>query len=241
VRAYDGLKSAVLKALDLLGAALDAALGLLEKGLLAMVDGYRAAVAGALRWAQSVVDAFAAFAALIKDIAANPRQWLANLAASAKDGVRNHLWKAFKAAIKQWFSDKVEEVLGLLSDVLSGLHYVHELTDVDGDPLDIVHRDVTPQNVLVSYDGSVKVVDFGIAFTSSRLVETRVGVVKGKLSFMSPEHARGESLDAGIRAAGLALDDAVGRPARGLAERRREVFALVPNLHHLDRLTEIRR
>src|SRR6185436_4144068 len=46
-------------------------------------------------------------------VAANPKRWLANLAASAKDGVRNHLWKAFKAAIKQWFADKVEEVLGL--------------------------------------------------------------------------------------------------------------------------------
>src|SRR4051812_27973613 len=85
--------------------------------------------------------------------------------------------------------------LRILSDVLSGLHYVHELTDEGGEPLDIVHRDVTPQNVLVSYDGSVKVLDFGIAFTTSRLVETRIGVVKGKLSFMSPEHARGEKVD----------------------------------------------
>jgi hypothetical protein len=109
----EGLKNVVQKALDGLGAALDAALGLLEKGLLAMVEVYRAAVAGALKWANSIVQAFAAFAALIRDVAANPGQWLRNLAASAKDGVRNHLWKAFKIAIKRWFSEKVEEVLGL--------------------------------------------------------------------------------------------------------------------------------
>jgi hypothetical protein len=109
----EGLKNVVQKALDGLGAALDAALGLLEKGLLLMVEGYRAAVAGALKWANGLVKAFAAFAVLVKHVAANPRQWLRNLAASAKDGVKNHLWRAFKAAIKRWFWDKVEEVLGL--------------------------------------------------------------------------------------------------------------------------------
>jgi hypothetical protein len=109
----EDLKHVVVKALDGLGAALDAALGLLEKGLLAMVEVYRAAVAGVLKWANSVVQAFAAFAALVRDVAANPGQWLRNLAASAMDGVRNHLWKALQIAIKRWFSEKVEEVLGL--------------------------------------------------------------------------------------------------------------------------------
>ncbi len=72
----DGLKNGVQKALDGLGAALDAALGLLEKGLLLMVDGYRAVVAGALKWADGLVKAFAAFAVLVKHVAANPKQWL---------------------------------------------------------------------------------------------------------------------------------------------------------------------
>ncbi len=109
----EGLKDDVQKALDGLGAALDAALGLLEKGLLLVVDGYRAAIAGVLKWADGIVKAFGAFAVLAKHVAANPKQWLRNLAASAKDGVRNHLWKAFRAAIKVWFWEKVDEVLGL--------------------------------------------------------------------------------------------------------------------------------
>jgi hypothetical protein len=109
----DGLKQGVQKALDALGAGLDAALSLLEKGLLAYVDLYASAVRGAISFAQGVMQALAAFAVLIDDIAANPLQWLSNLGASAKDGVRNHLWKAFKAAIRRWFNEKLEEVLGL--------------------------------------------------------------------------------------------------------------------------------
>jgi hypothetical protein len=109
----EGLKNVVQKALDALGAALDAALGLLEQGLLLIVAGYRAVVAGALKWADGLVKALGVFAVLVKDVAANPKQWIINLAASADDGVRNHLWKAFKAAVKRWFWEKVEEVLGL--------------------------------------------------------------------------------------------------------------------------------
>jgi len=85
--------------------------------------------------------------------------------------------------------------LRVLADVLSGLHYVHELTNGDGRPLGIVHRDVTPSNVFITYDGRVKVVDFGIAKASTRLAETRIGVLKGKLAYMSPEAVRGEPVD----------------------------------------------
>ncbi len=109
----DRLKQGVQRALNLLGAALDATLGLLERGLLAAVDAVNNAVQGAIRYANSVVQTFAAFAALIKDIAANPGQWLRNLGAAVMDGIRNHLWKAFKKAIKEWFNQKVEEVLGI--------------------------------------------------------------------------------------------------------------------------------
>jgi len=85
--------------------------------------------------------------------------------------------------------------LRVLADVLAGLDYVHEVPDIDGTPLGIVHRDVTPPNVFVCYDGRVKVVDFGIAKAATRLAETRIGVVKGKISYMAPEHARGEPVD----------------------------------------------
>ena len=64
-----------------------------------------------------------------------------------------------------------------------------------GKPLGVVHRDVSPQNILVTYDGSVKIVDFGIAKAASKVSETRAGVLKGKYSYMSPEQATGDPLD----------------------------------------------
>ncbi|HEX6623380.1 MAG TPA: hypothetical protein VF064_06675, partial [Pyrinomonadaceae bacterium] len=109
----EDLKAGVQKLLDMLGAAIDAALGLLEKGLLAAVDAANAVVQGAIKAAQAVAEALGAFMVLVKDIASNPGGWIANLGSAAVDGVKNHLWGAFKTAVKQWFSDKVEEVLGV--------------------------------------------------------------------------------------------------------------------------------
>ena len=77
----------------------------------------------------------------------------------------------------------------------SGLHYAHEKVGFDGKPLEIVHRDVTPQNIIVTYDGAVKLLDFGIAKASNRFGETRFGTLKGKVPYMSPEQCRGEPLD----------------------------------------------
>ena len=85
--------------------------------------------------------------------------------------------------------------LRVLSDVLRGVHYLHELCDEKGASLGVVHRDVTPHNIFVTYDGHVKVVDFGIAKAASRLSSTRMGVVKGKLAYLSPESVRGEAMD----------------------------------------------
>jgi serine/threonine-protein kinase len=101
--------------------------------------------------------------------------------------------------------------LRILSEVLAGLHYVHELADAEGAPLGIVHRDVTPPNVFVSYEGDVKVVDFGIAKAATRLAETRIGVVKGKIAYMAPEHARGDRVDrrSDIFSVGVMLWEAV--------------------------------
>jgi serine/threonine protein kinase/ABC-type branched-subunit amino acid transport system substrate-binding protein len=85
--------------------------------------------------------------------------------------------------------------LQMLVDVLSGLHYAHELTDYDNTPMGIVHRDVTPSNVFITYDGQVKLVDFGIAKVMDSLNQTRVGVVKGKARYMAPEQIMGSALD----------------------------------------------
>ena len=83
----------------------------------------------------------------------------------------------------------------IISDVLSGLHHAHELTDYDGTPLKVVHRDVTPHNVFVTYDGQAKVVDFGIAKAVGRASETRHGIIKGKVPYMAPEQAAGMVVD----------------------------------------------
>jgi serine/threonine-protein kinase len=78
-----------------------------------------------------------------------------------------------------------------LAEVLAGLDYAHNLEDFAGKPFKIVHRDVTPQNVFITYAGVVKVVDFGIAKATGRSTETREGVIKGKVAYMSPQQALG--------------------------------------------------
>lgn len=81
----------------------------------------------------------------------------------------------------------------IVAEVAKGIHYAHERKDERGEPLDIVHRDVSPQNVLLSYDGAVKIADFGIA--SANLFREESGVLKGKTGYMSPEQARGQKVD----------------------------------------------
>jgi serine/threonine-protein kinase len=83
----------------------------------------------------------------------------------------------------------------LVSEVCAGLHAAHELTDDTGRPQNLVHRDISPQNILVAYDGHVKLVDFGVAKAQGKLTETRSGVLKGKYSYMSPEQASGDPID----------------------------------------------
>jgi len=84
----------------------------------------------------------------------------------------------------------------IIADALGGLSYAHELKDYDGAPLSIIHRDVSPHNIFVTHDGHVKVVDFGIAKAALSTQETEVGVLKGKVGYMSPEQAMGQPLDA---------------------------------------------
>jgi serine/threonine-protein kinase len=95
----------------------------------------------------------------------------------------------------------------ILLDVLAGLHAAHEMRDDHGAPLEIVHRDVSPQNILVGVDGVARVVDFGVARAASRLSTTRSGQLKGKLAYMAPEQARGGVVDrrADLFACGIVL------------------------------------
>ncbi|HUS33193.1 MAG TPA: protein kinase [Kofleriaceae bacterium] len=83
----------------------------------------------------------------------------------------------------------------LIAEVCDGLHAAHELTDDAGNHLELVHRDVSPQNVFVTYGGDVKLLDFGVATAAHRLTQTASGEVKGKYAYMSPEQCRGEPLD----------------------------------------------
>ncbi|MGH7298732.1 MAG: serine/threonine-protein kinase, partial [Polyangiaceae bacterium] len=104
----------------------------------------------------------------------------------------------------------------IISEAAKGLHYAHEKKDEAGQPLDIVHRDVSPQNILLSFEGAVKIADFGIA--SARLFAEEQGVLKGKFGYMSPEQARGESVDrrSDLYALGVILWEILaGRPIHG--------------------------
>jgi serine/threonine protein kinase len=86
-------------------------------------------------------------------------------------------------------------VLTIIAGAAAGLHHAHERNANDGRPLGIVHRDISPSNLMVSFEGNVKVVDFGVATAADRAVETRSGTVKGKISYLSPEQCRGTRVD----------------------------------------------
>lgn len=91
----------------------------------------------------------------------------------------------------------VDSVCSLISEVCKGLHYVHTKHDpFTNEPLNIIHRDVSPQNIIVSYEGETKILDWGIAKAKGKMDETRAGILKGKFGYMSPEQAEGEELDA---------------------------------------------
>lgn len=97
----------------------------------------------------------------------------------------------------------------VMSKVAEGLDYAHRKRDAAGRELGIIHRDVSPQNVLVSYEGEVKLIDFGIAKAANKMMKTQAGILKGKFGYMSPEQVRGVPLDrrSDIFAVGIVLHE----------------------------------
>jgi serine/threonine-protein kinase len=115
--------------------------------------------------------------------------------------------KVMKESIKA--ADVLEPVYcaRIVADALAGLSHAHTLKDYDGRPLNIIHRDVSPHNIFCTYEGHIKLVDFGIAKAALSSTETEVGVLKGKVAYMSPEQAMGGPIDqrADIFAMGIVL------------------------------------
>jgi len=121
------------------------------------------------------------------------------------DGI--DLYKLLRRASEHDVDFPFEVAAFIAAEVAMGLDYAHRKRDARGRPLKIVHRDVSPQNVLVSFDGEVKIVDFGIAKAAMRGQQTAAGVIKGKYYYMSPEQAWGDPIDArtDIFSAGILL------------------------------------
>lgn len=106
------------------------------------------------------------------------------------------LYKLLRRASEREIDFPFEVAAFIAQEVCHGLDYAHRKRDSKGRPLQIVHRDVSPQNVLVTFDGGVKIVDFGIAKAAMRRNQTAAGVIKGKYYYMSPEQAWGDPIDA---------------------------------------------
>lgn len=90
----------------------------------------------------------------------------------------------------------IDQIVNIIKDVAAGLDHAHRCLDgTTGKPLNIIHRDMSPQNIMISFEGEVKVVDFGIAKAESQVESTKAGTLKGKFAYMSPEQATGETID----------------------------------------------
>ena len=89
----------------------------------------------------------------------------------------------------------LEQILFIMSHICSGLDYAHKMKDYEGKPLNIIHRDISPQNIMITYEGEVKILDFGIAKAATKRTMTQMGMIKGKVAYMSPEQAAGKIID----------------------------------------------
>lgn len=120
----------------------------------------------------------------------------------------------------------IEVTLRILIDTLNGLEAAHTLRDAKGNPLNLVHRDVSPQNILVGGDGIARLTDFGVARAEARLSMTTGGEIKGKLGYMPPEQSKGEAIDnrADVYAAGVVLWECLTHERMFAAENAGELI-----------------
>ncbi|HMG23871.1 MAG TPA: serine/threonine-protein kinase, partial [Kofleriaceae bacterium] len=108
----------------------------------------------------------------------------------------------------------VHIAVGIASQLCTGLHFAHQFTDTSGRPLNLVHRDINPANIVITYGGEVKIIDFGVAKSNAN-VQTITGMIKGKVAYMPPEQVLGREVDqrADIFSAGVVLWEVLtGRP-----------------------------
>lgn len=101
----------------------------------------------------------------------------------------------------------LEHTCYIVARICAGLNYAHNLKNLDGEPLNIIHRDISPQNIFISWEGQIKIIDFGIAKAAGRDNTTKAGTIKGKAAYMSPEQADGRPIDSrsDIFATGIVL------------------------------------
>jgi eukaryotic-like serine/threonine-protein kinase len=118
----------------------------------------------------------------------------------------------------------------IVAEACAGLHAAHETTTPDGQALELVHRDISPENIFVTYAGAVHVIDFGIAATTTRVSRTETGMVRGKVEYLAPEQVRGEPLDrrTDVFALGIVLfETASGRRAYRRPNHAQAMMAIV--------------
>lgn len=146
----------------------------------------------------------------------------------------------FKRTIEKNISIDIEISLYIVSQLLSGLDYAHTLNDFSGKPLKIIHRDIGPQNIFITYDGQVKIIDFGIAKAATQDTNTQIGTIKGKVSYMSPEQANGDVVDhrSDVFSAGIVLYELLtlrkmyeGDTFQVLAKARNASFESLENIN----------
>lgn len=134
-----------------------------------------------------------------------------------------------------------EVAIRILIDTLGGLHAAHEHVDPDGNLIGLVHRDVSPQNILVDVNGVARIADFGVAHATSRLSSTRAGQLKGKVAYMAPEQARGQTVTprSDVFAAGIVLWEALCQSRLFLADNEavtlnRLIFEPIPRIREVN-------
>lgn len=135
----------------------------------------------------------------------------------------------------------VSVTVRIMLDTLAGLHAAHEHVDPNGLPIGLVHRDVSPQNILVDTNGVARIADFGVAHATSRLSSTQAGQLKGKVAYMAPEQARGEVVTprSDVFAAGIVLWEALCRRRLFLADNEaitlnNLIFEPIPSVRRID-------